>query len=592
MDKISRAAAIGFIHDCVSEDIMENKKTSLSAQKFQLFRHARIYTLNPSLPFANWLLTLGEKIVAVGEPGSQIPVYSALQEVIDLPGECVMPGFIDAHAHLRRNLFPFACTLPDRQGEKMLQSEEMVWINLHDVSTQQLLPLLREKAAVLPAGAWIVGGGWERTKFEPLPTRWQLDEATPHHPVFLSDFTLHVALANSQALRLANIGEDTWNPRGGHIEKDKASGRPTGRLYENATHLVEKLVPPLAQKVQEELLLRMMAHLNSLGIVGVHDMDSSADYDAFPLLAQLLLRQPERFTLRCWSTLKYNSLAAALKCGIWPGIGNDYLRVGALKLIHDGSLGAGTALMSHPYVNTGGEYVPYWGQEVMPRGELQHIAREACQRGISLAIHAIGDRATQNVAEIFEELGYSPQHRLLRHRIEHVQAALPQTIERLAKCGLVFSLQPIHLTFDMPRTAKVQPRLLKHTHAYRKLWQATQQFSTQIAMGTDFPVAPANPLWNIYTAVTRCSPEGQVLHYSLDNAEDHLTIAEAAHAYTMGSAFAAGEEASKGSLEVGKTADFIALSQDIFQGGVKKILDTKVVATYVGARQVFAERAF
>lgn len=566
----------------------KNKTPPVSPQKFHLFRHPRIYTMDPSLPLANWLLTLGEKIIAVGEADTPPPAWLLPMEIIDLPGVAVLPGFIDAHAHLRRHLFHFACSLPGHQGEKLLQSEDMAWINLQGVNTAQMLDMLREKSSAMPSGAWIVGGGWEHSHLDPMPTRVQLDEAARNHPVFLNDFTLHAALVNSLALRIANIDEDTWDPRGGHIEKDKESGRPTGRLYENATLLVEKLLPPLARKAQQELLLTMMRHLNSLGIVGVHDMDDSPDNDVFPMLSQLLATQPEHFTLRVSSCLKYASLNTAIQCGMWPGTGNDYLRVGNLKLIHDGSLGAGTALMSHPYVNTGGEYLPYWGQEVISRCEMQHIAREACQRQIPLAVHAIGDRATQNVAEIFEELGYSPQRRPLRHRIEHAQAATPQTIERLAKCGLVFSIQPIHLTFDMPRTSKVQPRLVRHTHAYRKMWQLSQQFGTQIAMGTDFPVASADPLWNIYTAVTRCTPGGHALHYSLDNAEDHLTLSEAVHAYTLGSAFAMREEASKGSLETGKTADFIALSHDIFTADHKKIMEARVIATYVGARQVYS----
>lgn len=525
--------------------------------------------------------------MAVGAPDTALPLLGTPLEKITLPGDCVIPGLVDAHVHLARYLLPFVASLSvEKLRQHRLNAEEYGWLNLQQCSREQLLTRVQEKARRTPPGSWIVGGGWDRALVRPLPLRQELDQVAPLQPVFLADYSLHAALVNSPALQLAGINDDTWDPRGGKIERDPESGVATGRLYEYAVPLVENKIPALPTQIRQKILALLMAYLNSLGLTGVHDMESRAEYDIFPALAQLYSQEPHKFTLRCVTTLKYNTFATAIASGICPGTGNDYLRVGPLKIIHDGSLGAGTALMSRPYAVTGGSS-PYWGEEVITRGELQYIAREACRRHIPLAIHAIGDRATQNIAEILEELGYGVTSRPLRHRIEHIQHASPQTLERLAQCGVVFSVQPLHLLDDFPRVAQVAPWLLESTHTYRAMRQMSERFQTQVAFGTDFPVVPPQPLWTMYTAVTRRFPDGRTLPQELVSPQDLLTPDEAVSAYTVGSAFAVGEELNRGSLSAGKLADFVVLSDDILRKEPETMLTAQVLATFVGGRQVF-----
>lgn len=554
-------------------------------QSLRLFTHPQIYTMEPDCPVANWILTLGDTIVAIGSDMAKLPLWAAQAEVIELPGECVIPGFIDAHAHLARYLL-----VKGRPGNTPADSTDSAndWLDLSGCGTAELLQRVAAAAQARPAGTWIVGGGWDQASLVPFPIFQQLNEAAPHHPLLLSDNTLHAALANAQALAIANIHEDSWNPRGGHIGKDWATGRLTGLLHEHAVPLVERHIPGLGRQATQTRLASVMAELNSLGIVGVHDLECSAGYDMFPTLARQLAQAPERFTVRCLSTLKADTWQAALANGLWPGFGNDYLRIGCLKLIHDGSLGTGTALMSEPYAAPVGEDTKVnFGTEVVSRGELQYLAREACERKVPLAIHAIGDRATQNVAELFEELGYRPGYRPLRHRIEHVQSATVRTLERLAQCGLVFSVQPLHLLGDLPNIARLQPWLLAHTHAYRAMLRVATQFGTMLAIGTDFPVVPANPIVTLHAAVNRTFPDGTPLAPQVVNALDRLSVAEAVTGYTIGAAFAAGEEQRKGTLAPGKVGDWVTLSQDIFRCQPEKIIATEVVATFVGSKCVF-----
>ena len=548
---------------------------------FRLFVHPQIYTLDPACPLASWMLTLGTTIVATGQ--GQPPALPWPAETIRLPGAAVVPGFIDAHGHVLRYTLQYANTLSPKERAKLgLPESYCHWLDLSAVtSKQQLLNLVATRVATMPSGQWIIGGGW--TGFELIPDCRELDNVSPHHPLLLVNATLHSALVNSLALKLSEISEDSWDPRGGKIARDPASLQPTGQIYEEAITLVEKRLPVIATSTWSRLISKTLRHFNSEGIVGVHDMESTARYDPYPPLAHLLATAPEEFTVRFVCSLKLATLDHTLKCGRFPGSGNDYLRVGGVKLIHDGALGAGTALMKQTYPGA----TAYYGEELLSRGEIRQIARECIRRRVPLTIHAIGDRAVENVSEVLEEYCLLSHQFKLRHRIEHIQWATPEIAERLLAANAVFSVQPRHLLDDLPRIAQLQPHLLPATHAYRTLLTASYRSSAYLALGTDFPVVPLSPLENIYVAVTRRDFHGHSLANAYDFPENHLSIAEAITGYTLGAAYAAGEEQRKGSLAPGKLADFIILSMDIFQQPAETIPDTRVIATYIGAGSVF-----
>lgn len=526
--------------------------------------------MDKNIPIATWLLTLDETIISIGK--GTPPSFPFEIEEIHLEGKAVLPGFIDAHGHLSRYSWQYANTLSCKEKMALGLSHEYIhWIDFSEIDTAaQVLSKLEKHVKRSSPGLWILGGGWKNLKT--IPTRQELDRVTPANPVLLVDFTLHRALVNSYALKIAGIHIDSWDPRGGIIGRD-AVGEPNGHIYEEAISFIEKFVPKIEDNVLKNIFPSMMKKMNSYGIVGVHDMESCAHYDAFPALSKLLREDQNAFTVRCLSTIKLDKLKDFCKNGLITGFGNRYLKVGPLKLIHDGALGSGTALMTRPYKQSS---CKSWGTELLCRGEILHIARQACRQNISLAIHAIGDRAAENVAEIFELLKQENPNRKLHHRVEHIQSASYEVLRRFANIGVHFSIQPVHAPYDLPLVKKIQPELYNFTHAYRNMVSLAKSSKSTLAMGTDFPVAPIDPMINIYSAVTH-------------KVEHALSIYEAVKFYTHGPAVLSQEENIKGTLTVGKLADFILVSEDILGDNFdkEKLLETKVLQTYMGAKRVY-----
>ena len=373
---------------------------------FKLFIHPKIYTLDPVKPIAKWFLTLDKKIILTGfnEP---IPDLGIEIEECRLPGEIVVPGFIDAHCHFGRYLrYSINSLSPNEKIKLRLPSHLMHWLDLSSIkSAAQLLEKIREKSYILSPGTWIVGGGW--SGLDRIPEMEELNLASPQNPLFLFEISLHSGIGNSLALKIAGIDENTWSPAGGRIGRCKLTGELTGILYEKAVNLVDNVIPEkLSNYAMENLAILAMKKLNSLGIVGLHDMEHTTKYDIYPCLAQLLAKSPELFTIRFITSLLPENIQENLKCGRISNFGNDYLKTFALKLIYDGSLGAKTALMNNPYI-IDDKLSNYYGEELTPRGEMLAIAREASLRGIPLAIHAIGDQAVRIVTELFEEISES-----------------------------------------------------------------------------------------------------------------------------------------------------------------------------------------
>ncbi len=538
--------------------------------------------MEEALPVAQWMLVLGDRILAMGKREDAWPAQARNLTPIEIQGECVLPGFIDAHCHLHQYLYRYIALMS--QGEKSslpLPASYSRWLDFSAMEDKaSFLQKIEQEAITRSPGEWILGGGWHNLDI--LPHCQEIDRISPQNPVFLRDASLHSALLNTKALEIFSIQEDTHDPIGGRIDRDPRTNSPTGLLFEQAIFVAQKKIPPLPQKVLSLLAAKAMRYMNQYGITGIHDMENCDYFEIFPALSWLLFQHPEDFTVRCLCALTIESWQEFLKAGKIPGMGNEMLRLGHLKLIYDGSLGARTAYMNTPYPDS-----QYRGEELISRSEVRHTVKEALKRSIPLAIHGIGDRATQNIAEIFLE--YRPQKLpcSMMHRIEHIQAASPDVIGSLAKCGVAFSVQPIHIPGDLDSTERLQPHLLEHTHAYRTMLDFGKKYGVPLVLGTDFPVASINPLWNIYSAITRSLPIGNSSH-KWSQSKDCLTRKEAIHAYTYAPAQVSGEAAIKGSLLPGKLADFVSVSHDLLEEKDNDVfLKSHIKSTYIGGRCVY-----
>jgi predicted amidohydrolase YtcJ len=397
-----------------------------------------------------------------------------------------------------------------------------------------------------------------------------LDAVAPNHPVALWSKDGHTLWLNSLALKELGINSFTPDPPGGVIERDEL-GQPTGILKEKAAELVKQRVEassPLLQRSVEEA----MESLLRKGLVGLHNCE---DERALSLLQSL--KSQGKLKMRILHHIPAENLEAAIKLGIKSGFGDEYLRIGGVKIFADGTLGSRTAAMLEPYL---GEPENLGILTITPE-ELEELVLKAGEAGLSVAVHAIGDRANRVVLDALEK---APR---LRHRIEHVQLLTPQDLPRLAKLGVVASMQPIHATSDMEMAERYWG---KERCRWAYAWRSLLEAGTILAFGSDCPVEPPDPLLGIYAAVTRRrldgspGPEGWF-------PEQRLTVEEAIRAYTWGNAFAAVEEKSRGTLAPGFLADITILSDDIFRTAPEKIPAIEVLGTIIGGEIAFLHPA-
>ena len=519
-----------------------------------VLRNGLIHTLDPAHPRAMALAAFGEHVLALDDVDGLV---GAETRVLDLGGRTVVPGLIDAHVHLL--WFGQFLGQVDLGGAR--SAEEAA----------------ARSAAHRPDGEWVSGSGWDPNAWPRWPTRHDLDRLLPDRPAALWSHDLHSLWANTAALRRAGVTRDTPTPEGGRIVRDDA-GEPTGVLQERAAELVMAAIGPPSAEACDAATRRAVKRANELGLVGVHTMEGADARAALPRL-----REEGELTLRVYAHLAREELDHALALGLRTGLGDDWLRLGGLKLFADGALGSQTALMLEPYA--GGENR---GVEVLTPEQLADYAERACSNGIALTVHAIGDLANRRVLDAIAiaRRAEAPARRLptsaglarslpdmparLRHRIEHAQHLAPEDIPRFA--GLIASVQPVHATSDR-HTAD---RFLGERTATSFAWRSLLQAGAHLAFGTDAPVEPIDPIASISAAVTR---DGW-------HPEQRLTVAEALHAYTLGSAYAAGEEARKGSLAPGKLADLTVLDRDPLAIPPDELRHLKVEATIVGGRIV------
>jgi hypothetical protein len=508
------------------------------------------------------------RILAVGSD-EEIRAYKGPNtEVIDLGGRLVVPGLADGHAHFIDGGF------------------QLLEVDLKDArSEQEFVRRIAAKASTLPPGRWMQGGDWDEEAWpsEKLPNRWLIDPVTPHTPVFISRYDGHAGLANSLALKLASITKDTRDPVGGVIVRDPKSGEPTGILKDEAQELMAKVIPRPTEREMEEALRAALKEAARVGLTSVHDITVDTDSWNGSFTGEIqLLRRAERegwLTCRIYAITPIAQWKKLAEAGISRDMGSDFLKLGAVKAFADGSLGSRTGWMFQPYDDDpGNSGLPM--PLMAPPSKMEAIARQADEVGIQICTHAIGDRAVAAILDIYKRLG-GDHAAAQRFRVEHAQHVRQEDFARFGKLGIIASMQPYHAVDD----GRWAEKRIGHERARTSYaWRSMLDAGAVLAFGSDWPVAPLDPISGIAAAVTRATLDGRNPGGWFP--EQRLTVAEALRAYTQGCAYAAFEEKDKGTISPGKLADVVVLSEDLFQVPPERIKDTRVDITIVGGRVV------
>jgi predicted amidohydrolase YtcJ len=523
--------------------------------------HARVFTVDPAKPEAEALAVIGERIVAVGSRAEIDTWRGASTRVIDAGGRRVLPGFNDSHVHFFDG------------------SAKLAQVQLKDAhSPEELARRIAQHAKTLPRGEWVTGGTWDDQAFDHprLPTRADVDALTPETPVFVDRYDGHMALANGVALKLAGVTRDTQAPPGGEIVRD-ANGEPTGVLKDAAMGLVSRVIPMPWPEARLRAIRAGLRHAASLGVTSFQDMGPAAADVA--VYAELLERG--ELTARVSVAPIETRWEDQAKLGLRRAFGSPWLRLGALKGFADGSLGSTTAYFFEPYTDDPGTS-GLLSDEMQPIDGMRERLVKADAAGLQLCIHAIGDRAISIVLDLFEDVLKANGPRDRRWRIEHAQHVAPKDFARFAALGVIASVQPYHAIDDGRwAEARIGQERSKTTYAFHSFLDA----DVRLALGTDWYVAPLDPMQTLYAAVTRATLDGR--RPSGWVPEQKLTLAEAIFAYTAGAAYAEFQDKDKGRLAPGQLADLVILAEDVFEVPAERIRDVKVETTIAGGRVVY-----
>jgi predicted amidohydrolase YtcJ len=532
-----------------------------------ILAHAKIYTVDATRPWAQAVAIRGEKIVAVGNDAEIENLRGPNTKTIDAGGNLVLPGFVDCHIHF------LAGSLGLRQAD--------VTGSKNPAEIQQIL---RDYAAEHPGDGWLLGGGWNYAMFgaENLPDKKYLDEVFPSRPVFLEGFDGHSSWANSKALALAGITKNTPNPPNGIIVRDPKTGEATGTLKESASGLVRKVVP---KPTREEKLTALRAGIhwaNENGLTRVHS--AGGDFEEFALYDELL--HHNELTLRMYIAyflnppeLRQKDLDAIEDAR--KKYTGDWLSAGVVKMMIDGVVESHTAAMLEPYSDdpsTKGKL--FWDPE-----KYKAAVAELDKRGLQLFTHAIGDYAVRTALDAYENAENVNHTQDRRPRIEHIETITAQDIPRFGKLGVIASMQPLHAYPDED-TLRVWAGNIGPDRASRAwVWSDIAKSGGHLAFGSDWNVVTLNPWEGLQMAVTRQTLEGTPAGGWLP--QYSVTLAQAVEAYTLGAAYAGRREKTEGSIEAGKVADLVIVSQNIFEIDPHTIAKTKVLKTIVGGRVVY-----
>ncbi|MDF2572256.1 MAG: Amidohydrolase 3 [Sporomusa sp.] len=531
-----------------------------------MIMNARIWTGEPSMPYAEALAIKNDLILAIGT-NEQIRAIRGLHtKVLDAAGHLVLPGFIDNHTHL------------------MVGGFQLLSLDLSAVkSKDEFIQAIAARAANSSSSFWITGGGWNNDQWaqNQMPVKEWIDSFTPNIPVFLARSDLHIGFANSAALGLAGIDRLTADPLGGAIERDPYTGAPTGILKDNAMNLMQQCIPTPSEQQYNEALAAALQHAAQLGITSVQDITAWRDWNDWETF--LRFQQQQKLTLRIYARTQITEWEKQVVLMEDGFRGDTWLRFGGVKGFVDGSLGSGTALMFEAYDDMPGT-AGLLAEQMYPEGSMRERVAAADKAGLPVSIHAIGDQANHLLLDIFEAVIKENGPRDRRFRIEHAQHLLPDDIIRMARLGIMASVQPGHVYEDgCWAKQRIGDKRCQMSYAFRSLLEA----GVAVSFGTDWPVVPLNPFLGIYTAITRQTQDGQYPAGWVP--EQKLSASECLHAYTSGSAYAEFAETMKGALSPGKLADLILVSQDVLTAQPEDIPKTRVLWTIAGGKIVYQE---
>jgi predicted amidohydrolase YtcJ len=529
--------------------------------KTTYYLHGRIYTNDPKQPWAAAMAVRDEKILCIGTITEIMLECGAAEaeDVVQLSERFVMPGFNDAHVHV---------------GGAARDKLNVVLNGA--ASAADLQKLVKEAAARRKPGEWIVGSGWDQTRWadQKFPSRLQLDEASPDHPVYLEHVSGHIAVVSSLALKHAEITKDTPDPPGGQIERF-ADGEPTGILKEGpATNLVSERIPDPSAAERRRGIEMVLEELARNGVTSVQD---SSEWENFLVYSNL--KEEKKLTVRITEWLPFTLSTDELQNRRAQGGTTDpWLRIGALKGFLDGALGTRTAALLEPYSDDPSTS----GIPGMDPGKLKTMAIERDKLGFQLAFHAIGDKANRLALDTFDSVARVNPPRDRRDRVEHAQVVAPQDMPRFGELHVIASMQPCHETNDSRwAEQRLGPERSKGAYA----WNSLQKAGAKLAFGTDYDVEPVDPLRGLYACVTREAPTGGPPGGW--EPQEKLPLEDCIRAYTSGSAYAEFMDGKKGELKVGEFADFVILSRDLTKASPKEFLTTDVLQTVVGGRRVY-----
>jgi len=526
----------------------------------QLIHNAQITTLDPALPKATALAIDGERILAVGTD-ALLREADTGWERIDAGGRTILPGLTDAHLHLET----FALGLQK--------------VNCETLTRAECLDRVANRAKQTPPRQWVLGHGWNQNNWlEGYGTTIDLDANAPDQPVYLTAKSLHAAWANTAALRLAGITVLTPDPVGGRLGRNP-DGSPNGLLFESAMQLVAKIITEPSIEQVTQAIRHAQEILWQMGLTGVHDFDRRRCFSVL----QLLHKQAE-LHLRVTKSIPLEDLPAAAQLGLRSGFGDTTLRIGSVKAFADGALGPHTAAMFQPYLDDPQNQ----GLLLLDAEQLYDHGRLAVDNGLSMAVHAIGDRAVHEVLDAYAHLreyeaaSYPGEKSRLRHRLEHVQVIHPEDKTRLAELGIVASMQPIHATSDM----EMADRCWGVRSALAYAWRTQLEHGSILVFGSDAPVESPNPFLGLHAAITRQRADGSPGPEGW-HPEQRLSILEAMHGFTTAPAFVTGLEDQLGQLKPGYLADLILLDTNIWNCDPSQIKDIRPVATMIGGAWVW-----
>lgn len=532
-----------------------------SAQSLKAFINGKIFTVNENQPFAEAVLIEKNKIIFVGTTQEVLTRTGLIPEVIDLEGKLMLPGFIDNHTHFLSGGFYIS------------------GIDLRTArSKEEFREILKSYIEQHP-GRWITGGRWDHETWSEviLPTKELIDDISQNDPVFVSRLDGHMGVANSKALKLAGITKDTKDPVGGYIERDPKTGEPTGILKDNAMDLLFRVIPEHSDKEKSEALQAALDEAKRLGVTTVHDITEMKDFNFL-----LEAHQQKKLTCRIYSRLPVTNYLNVVE--LKSSVKNDEVfSIGSLKGFSDGSLGSSTAWLSESYENQKDNIgLP---NDIVLDGRLEKWSMDADKNHLQICIHAIGDKANSFLLDMYEKIKNENPVWDRRFRIEHAQHLNDKDVSRFSELNVLASMQPVHLLDDGNWAHKrLGEERIRSSYKIRSLIES----DAAVSFGTDWPVAPLNPLFGIYAAVTRRTSDNKNPNGWIP--EEKISVEDAVRCYTINSAYAGFQEKIIGSIEPGKFADLILLNEDIFSIPVESLKDVKVLMTVFNGEIIYKEK--